>query len=102
MTIIDEFDSYVFGRALDSIKKMQVINKSEKIIMFSGSNFQKHHKRFLTEILRAEFVDLSNRNLQKTKPNLEKIEFFTSIKNYRESIVNFVEEQTIKTPVIII
>ncbi len=39
VTIVDEFDSYVFEKSFATTKKSYIIQKSSKLIMFSGSNF---------------------------------------------------------------
>jgi hypothetical protein len=102
VTIIDEFDSFVFERDQDAAIKISAILDLEKLIMFSGSEFQNHHRKFLQEFLNCSFVDLSMRSMLKSKPVLEKKLVFTSISEQRNAIVNTADERTLKAPVIII
>jgi len=70
--------------------------------MFSGSEFQNHHRQFIARFTHSTFIDLSMKSLLKAKPIFEGKFVFTSVKEFREAIIRDVNEKTYKTPVIII
>jgi hypothetical protein len=102
VVIIDEFDSFIFERQKQDASRLMLIYLSWRLVMFSGSEFQKPHKRFLQEVLKCLYIDLSVKTVKKSSPALERTIAFTSVKDYRDAIAKLVEEKTLKTPVIII
>jgi hypothetical protein len=57
--------------------RLMLIYLSWRLVMFSGSEFQKPHKRFLQEVLKCLYIDLSVKTVKKSSPALERTIAFT-------------------------